>query len=175
MEIFFQGAERHAVEIFFKDNQLSPKKYIYLNIGASGADRRWPKERFLELARKILESTEHSIILGGGPGEKETIAEILSTLGPERSTDSLNLRLKQDCYLIAQARLLVTCDTGPMHIGFATCIPTVAIFGPYDHKSTGPYGLEENKCFQILPAENKTLQEITVEEVWQTVHSALEI
>ena len=174
MEIFFQAPERHAVENFLKDNRLSPQKYIYLNVGASGAHRRWPKERFLELAGKILESTEYSLVLGGGPGEKESIAELLSALGPERSTDSLKLSLKQDCYLIAQARLLVTCDTGPMHIGFATRVPTVAIFGPYDHKGTGPYGLEENKCFRILPSENKTLQDITVEEVWQTVQSALE-
>ena len=175
MEIFFQAPEQHAVEKFFKDNQLSQQKYIYINVGASGAHRRWPKEKFLQLAGKILESTDHSLILGGGPGEKESIAEIRSSLGQERCTDSLKLNLKQDCNLIARARMLITCDTGPMHIGFATRVPTVAIFGPYDHKSTGPYDLEENKCFRILPSENKTLQDITVNEVWQTVRSALEV
>jgi ADP-heptose:LPS heptosyltransferase len=95
-------------------------------------------------------------------------------LGQERCTDSLKLNLKQDSYLISQAKLLITCDTGPMHIGFATSTQTIALFGLYNPEKAGPYDLEEKKCFSVLPSEDSTLQDITVEEVWQTVQTALE-
>ena len=128
----------------------------------------------LQLAEKILDTTEYSLVLGGGPAEKESIMQIQAKLAPDRIAHSLELTLKQDACLISLSRLLVSCDTGPMHIGFATRVPTVALFGPTKPVNCGPYGLEENKCFRILPSENKTLQDITVEEVWGTVRSALE-
>ena len=72
-------------------------------------------------------------------------------LDPDRCHNSIGLPLKPDSYIIGQARLLITCDTGPMHVGFALKVPTVALFGPYDPRGTGPFDLEKNNCFMVHP------------------------
>jgi len=66
MEIFFNEADRKKASAFLDKKKLSAQSYIYINIGASGAHRRWPEDRFLELAAKILGQTNYKIILGGG-------------------------------------------------------------------------------------------------------------
>ncbi|MFQ5445108.1 MAG: glycosyltransferase family 9 protein, partial [Nitrospinales bacterium] len=139
---------------------------------------------FLALAEKILQQTNYKIILGGGPGEKQHIHDMLEKLDPDRCRDSIGVPLKPDSYLISQARLLITCDTGPMHVGFALNVPTVALFGPYDPRRTGPFDLEKKRCFMIHPTvqgefspetdyEGGDLKKIDVAMVWNKVQEAL--
>ncbi len=184
MELFFNEADRTDANAFLKQKLLSPKKYIYINIGASGAHRRWPENRFFELAEIILKQTNYKIILGGGPGEKQHIHDMRKILDPDRCLDSIGIPLKPDSFIIGQARLLITCDTGPMHIGFALEVPTVALFGPYDPRGTGPFELEKNKCFMIHPTVlgefspetdfgGGDLNKIGVTRVWDKVQEAL--
>ena len=72
MEIIFNPDERKEADAFLKQKLLSPQNYIYINIGASGAHRRWPENRFFELAEKILEQTEYKIILEAGREKNNT-------------------------------------------------------------------------------------------------------
>jgi ADP-heptose:LPS heptosyltransferase len=184
MEIFFNDAERNIAKTFLKKTSLSPKNYIYINIGASGAHRRWPEDRFLKLAERILQRTEYKIVLGGGPGEKQHIHEMMEALNSDRCRDSIGIPLKPDSYVISQARLLITCDTGPMHVGFALKTPIVALFGPYNPCGTGPFDLANNLCSIIHPSGKKEfspdtdneggdLKKIDVETVWDAVQEAL--
>lgn len=184
MEIVFNEADRRDAIEFLDKNSLSPKNYIYINIGASGAHRRWPENRFFALAEKILQQTDYKIVLGGGPGEKKNIHAMREKLDPDRCIDTLGVPLKTDSYIIRQALLLITCDTGPMHIGFALKVPTVALFGPYDPRGTGPFELKKNSCFMIHPSvqgefspdtdfEKGDLKKIDVARVWDKVLEAL--
>ncbi len=185
MEIFFNESDRAAVNHFLKAARLSPKKFIYLNIGASAAEKRWPEERFFELAQAILKHTEYKIVLGGGPAEAAAVRTLLEDMDAKRVVHSLDLPLKSDSLLISHARLLVTCDTGPMHVGFALKVPTVALFGLYDPRGSGPYQLGENLCFMLHPSpngmvsrraakEDRDLKKISVSRVWDTIREALQ-
>jgi ADP-heptose:LPS heptosyltransferase len=184
MEIFFNETDLKDANRFLEQKSLSPQNYIYINIGASGAHRRWPEDRFFKLAEKILTETNYKIILGGGPAEKQHIFEMLEKLAPDRCQDSIRVPLKPDSCIIRQARLLITCDTGPMHIGFALKVPTVALFGPYDPRGTGPFDLKKNRCFMIHPTVldefspetdfgGGDLKKIGVSRVWDKVQEAL--
>ena len=184
MEIIFNTDDQKDATAFLDQKSLSPQNYIYINIGASGVHRRWPENRFLELAEKILKQTDYKIILGGGPGEKQNIHDMRARLDPDRCHDSIGLSLKPDSYIIGQARLLITCDTGPMHVGFALKVPTVALFGPYDPRGTGPFDLSKNNCFMVHPTVQGEfspetdfgggdLKKIGVDRVWDKVQTAL--
>ncbi len=184
MEIFFNDADKRDARAFLDQHALSPQNYIYINIGASGVHRRWPEDRFLTLTEKILQQTNYKIIFGGGPGEKKHILEMREKLEPDRCYDTLGVPLKTDSNIISQARLLITCDTGPMHIGFALKVPTVALFGPYDPRGTGPFELEKNICFMVHPTVQGDfspkmdfgggdLKKIDVPRVWNKVQEAL--
>ncbi len=185
MEIFFNESDRARINHFLKSARLAPKKFIYLNVGASTAEKRWPEERFFELAQTILKHTEYKIVLGGGPAERNAIHTLLEDMDPKRAAHSLDLPLKTDCQLIGHARLLVTCDTGPMHVGFALKVPTVALFGPYDPRGAGPFELAENSCTLLHPSQNglqatrianqgADVKTISVDRVWDRLLKALE-
>ena len=71
-----------------------------------------------------------------------------------------------------------------MHVGFALKVPTVALFGPYDPRGTGPLDLGKNRCFMIHPTaqgefssetnyEDGDLKKIDVARVWSKVQEAL--
>ncbi|NIP99070.1 MAG: hypothetical protein GWM98_00420, partial [Nitrospinaceae bacterium] len=186
MELFFTEDEAAAGRDFLQRSGLSPGRYIYLNVGASGSHRRWPADRFTALAQKILDATSFKIVLGGGPAETPLIRDMTARGAAGRLVHTLPLNLKTDGFVIGQARLLVTCDTGPMHLGFALKVPTVALFGSYDPRETGPFHLKPDRCVPVYPgpdaaaasgdlSRTQDLQTISVSEVWNRVGDALSL
>lgn len=185
MEIFFSEKDKCENLNFMKKKELSPKEYIYLNIGASVLQKRWGIAQFTALADKILEATSYKIVLGGGPEEKPLIESMKSHLDPKRTLCTYDRPIKSNAFLIGQSRLLVTTDTGPMHIGFALKIPTIALFGSTDPQASGPFEIGNNLCQLILPhvtgsshlkklnRELDCFNLITVPMVWDKVQEAL--
>ena len=86
--------------------------------------------------------------------------------------------------IISKAKLMVTSDTGPMHIGFATKTPVVALFGTIPPVYSGPYNIPENLC-RIITVESKldkvkvsnlnkyNFSGITVNMVWKQVEEII--
>jgi ADP-heptose:LPS heptosyltransferase len=102
--------------------------YAVLRPGASLATKRWPLERFAELARWLRDTHQLTSIVNLGPGDAEIAAATHEVLSPVAVVvDSLALR--ELVALIARARLFVGNDSGPTHISSALGRPTVAIFG----------------------------------------------
>ncbi len=185
MDLFFKDHDRAACVEFMNKNKLSPKEFIYLNVGASLPHKRWPADRFVDLARKILETTPYKIVLGGGPDEAKLILSIKATLDPARVTHAYGRPVRDNAFLIGQARMMVTCDSGPMHIGFALKIPTVAMFGVSDPRQSGPFELGDNICFLIQASKNPYshpesvadnldyFDQISLTTVWEKTQDAL--
>lgn len=143
MEIFFEPSVLKDCETFMNDHGLREGEFLYLNIGAALPSKRWPLASFGDLARRLLDNYPFRIVLGGGIKEKEAILRMRASLPrPDDVVVSYDLSLKTDAALIKKSRLLITCDTGPMHIGFAVGTPTVSIFGPTDPAESGPYQLQ---------------------------------
>jgi len=116
---------------------------IILNPGARWANKRWPAENFRELIEILSKRyPETQLVLLGGKSDYATAAAILIGNG---STLDLTGRtnLWEMIEIIRGAKLMVTNDTGPMHIGAALGTPLVPIFGPTEPARTGPYGQVE--------------------------------
>ncbi|TAN41381.1 MAG: lipopolysaccharide heptosyltransferase II [Nitrospirae bacterium] len=127
---------------------------IALNPGAAyGSSKRWPPERFAALADRVLQETGGSIVIFGGPSERSIADEIEGKIllpGADTAVHFhddgrlLNLAgrttVRELAALIAESDLLVTNDSGPMHIGYAVRTPLVAIFGSTSARHTGPVG-----------------------------------
>jgi ADP-heptose:LPS heptosyltransferase len=185
MEIFFNDKDQLENRDFMTKREISAKEFIYLNVGASVLHKRWGIEQFTALADKILETTSYKIVVGGGPEEKQLMESIKTRLDPERTICTYDRPIRSNAFLIGQSRLLVTTDTGPMHIGFALKIPTIALFGPTDPQASGPFEIENNLCQLILPhfdssspieksnRESDCFNLITVPMVWDKVQEAL--
>ena len=128
MDIFLNDDERRNALLFLKQNGMVPKGFIYLNAGGHTPYKRWPVDKFISLAKTILQNTSLNIMLGGGPEAVTRADSINDQLDSERVTRATHCSLRENCALIAQARILITPDSGPMHIGFALKVPTIALF-----------------------------------------------
>ena len=111
--------------------------FAILNPGAGWGAKRWPAERYGEVARKLASQGVRSIV-NYGPGE-ESLAQAVeaASAGAARS---MKCSITELIALTRQARLFVGGDTGPMHLAAALGAPVVAIFGPTDPARNGPYG-----------------------------------
>ena len=128
MDIFLNDDERRNALLFLKQNGMIPKGFIYLNAGGHTPYKRWSVDKFISLAKTILQNTSLNIMLGGGPEAVIRADLIKDQLDSKRVTRATHCSLRENCALIAQARILITPDSGPMHIGFALKVPTIALF-----------------------------------------------
>jgi len=119
---------------------LAGAPFVVLNLGASKAPNRWPAAHFAALADGVGASAGPALVLTGGPGEREVANAVLV------QTDRVRLDLvgRTDLLTLAavleRAALVVTGDTGPMHLAVAVGARVLALFGPADPSRTGPYG-----------------------------------
>lgn len=117
--------------------ELGIGEFAILNPGAGWGAKRWPAERYGEVAGKLADQGIASI-LNYGPGEEELVrAAEAASGGTARAMSSTITEL---IALTRRARLFIGGDTGPLHLAAALRVPVVAIYGPTDPARNGPYG-----------------------------------
>jgi ADP-heptose:LPS heptosyltransferase len=121
------------------------KPYIVINPNASDLrlERRWGKKNFTALIHFLLDKhPEFDILLIGSKGEQDYTASIASEIDDDRLINTAGTTSIDGLIdLVAGARLMISNDTGPMHIAFCTKTPVVCLFGPC---SPNQYGVSEN-------------------------------
>jgi len=111
--------------------------FAILNPGAGWGAKRWPAERYGQVARAIAATGVRSV-LNYGPGE-ESLAQ-QAEAASEGAAVAMESSITELIALTRRARLFVGGDTGPMHLAAALNAPVVGIFGPTDPARNGPYG-----------------------------------
>jgi heptosyltransferase-2 len=113
-----------------------------LNPGAEyGPAKRWPVERFIAAAKEIQQRTNCVWILFGGKNNLPITNQIESEIrNPKHAIFNLagKTSLRELMALLKLCRVLLTNDTGPMHVAAALGVPVVAIFGSTSPELTGP-------------------------------------
>ena len=116
-----------------------PRNYIVLNIGATKPANRWSAEGFSRLARLIEKKYTIQCVLTGGRQDMEASARITAMAGVPVISLVGQTSIPQLISVLAGAKVVVSCDTGPMHLAVALGREVVALFGPADPRRTGPY------------------------------------
>jgi lipopolysaccharide heptosyltransferase I len=134
-----------------------PEKYVVLNIGATKKANLWPEENFSKLAQMIKAHFGVNSVITGGREDVNSSAVITEKAGDcviNLAGRTTILELKE---VIAGARLVVSCDTGPMHLAVALNRKVVALFGPSDPARTGPlYGEVIKKSLDCAPCNRRS-------------------
>jgi ADP-heptose:LPS heptosyltransferase len=113
------------------------RPYVVLHPGAASGSRRWPVDRWVEVAQVL--SRHHDVRLTGGPDERDLCERIATSAGlAATSVTAGTLTLPGLVDLVAQAALLVCGDTGVAHVATATGTPSVLLFGPVAPRLWGP-------------------------------------
>ena len=103
-------------------------------------NRRWPAERYAEVARFAWQELGRKVVLVGAGFERELCAGIAEAGGPEVINLAGETSVPGTAAVLRRAEGFVTNDTGPMHVGFAVGTPMVAIFGPGNDPKWAPRG-----------------------------------
>ena len=122
---------------FLKRHDLPQDKFITINIGGGWEIKRWKTEKFIGLCLMIRERLHLQVVVLYGQSETIDAEKISSSsnsvLAPRTSLHEMGAIMKKSL-------LLITNDSGPMHIAAALDVPTLAIFGPTNPRLQGPYG-----------------------------------
>lgn len=120
---------------------IAPGEWIAVQPGARWENKRWPVESYAELAGRLLErNPARRIAILGGAGDRTLGRQIAERTGPRVANLCGELSLPEMVEFLRQCALMVTNDTGPMHVGVAVGTPVIGIFGPTNPLRTGPYG-----------------------------------
>jgi lipopolysaccharide heptosyltransferase I len=158
--------------------------YALINPGAAWPNKRWPPERFGAVANAIRRKFGLRSVVLWGPGEQPLAAAVVdASVGVAEIAPPTTIA---DMVGIARnAKLMISGDTGPLHIAGAVGTPIVALFGPTQPERNGPWSpldvtvsrvsqcscLYERRCRK--PAH--CIDDISVDEVIDAVHHRLQV
>lgn len=158
------------VEGFLVDQRLKENAYVVICPAGRLETKSWGTERMGAVIDWLYARYGYKSILVGGVKDENIICEIASkcTSSPIKAAGKLNLR--QLPHLIKKARLMLSVDTGPMHMAAALGVPLLALFGPTDPVVWGP--LSKNSIVLSARQNNMTNMELT--EVQNVLSGMLE-
>jgi heptosyltransferase-2 len=152
--LFVAPGEAEAVRAKFNLGEL-PNIILGLIPGAEyGPAKRWPADRFIAAAREIQRRTGCLWLILGGGGDRELAGAIASGLGgldPKCRLLAGQTSLRELCALLSLCGVVLTNDTGPMHVAAALGASIVAPFGSTSAGLTGP-GLPGGVRHRLLEA-----------------------
>ena len=144
LDFFVPDAARERVLALLADEDIGPDDpLVVLNPGASHEVNRWPPAQIGALFDVLAdELPQVRLALCGGPGADVAMAKaaLEHTRRARVALLAGRTSVKELGALLARAQVMVTGDTGPMHIAAAVGTPVVALFGPADPDRTGPVG-----------------------------------
>ncbi len=163
--------ERAEVRHLLAQQGLEPSKpFIAVHPWASNPRKQWPAERFRALIRLLSGHGSLQVVVIGGVEERSRLAAVLPD-GVRVAEVVGRLTLRQLAALLEQARLLVSNDSGPVHVAAAVGTRTVVLFGAADPatgpRRWGPWGEGHQVIWKA------SLEEIAVDEVLAAVNAQL--
>jgi ADP-heptose:LPS heptosyltransferase len=152
MELPIDEGARRAVTTLLAGRGITPDApVVALQAGASTHSRRWAPSRFVELGRRLLaERPDVRIILTGSPAELPLTDAIAAGIGDARAWSAAGkIPLPLMPALVERATLMVSGDTGPMHLAVTVGTPVVALFAVSFAFRSGPaYDLDRHVVIQ---------------------------
>jgi ADP-heptose:LPS heptosyltransferase len=111
--------------------------YVVISPGGGWKSKCWPPDRFGALCGSLLRRDGLRSVVNIGPGEEDLAREIVSASGPA-NPPVVSLSIPALAALLAQARLVVAGDTGPLHLAAALGTRVVGLYGATDPERNGP-------------------------------------
>jgi heptosyltransferase II len=157
----------------------SPGPWIGINPGAAyGTAKRWPPERFAAAAALVARRSGAQVAIVGSAAERPLAEAIAAQLGGAARVLCGETTLADLVGVLRELRLLLTNDSGPMHLAAALGTPLVAVFGSTDWTETAPVSerarvvREETECapckLRECPIDHRCMVRVAVDRVAAT-------
>ncbi|MDO9117227.1 MAG: lipopolysaccharide heptosyltransferase II [Nitrospira sp.] len=184
--------ETRAMDERLRDLGIGPDDLVVgVNPGSTyGGAKRWLPERYAEAALRVCRQIEQqrgrpvSVVILGAKGEEVLGHSVADRLTVRSAVLSGRTNIRELMAATKRCSILLTNDTGPMHLAAAFAVPVVAVFGPTDWKTTAPYRQEASivrqpvDCAPCLlrecPIDHRCMTGVTVEMVTQAAVKQLQ-
>jgi heptosyltransferase-2 len=194
-QLFLSPEMKRACARQFPDVFLpSDSMLIGINPGSVyGSAKRWIPERFAEVGDTLVERMTGEFpgtplvrcVLIGGKGEELLAQTIARRMRYEPIVLSGRTTIQELMGVLTRCSVLVTNDTGPMHMAQALGVPVAAVFGSTDPSRTGPHGQSQGaikasvRCAPCLlracPIDHRCMTQVSVEQVVEVALSQIRI
>jgi len=177
IEIEARNHERYtARRLLAAEGILPGSSFLVLNPGAAyGSAKRWPEDRFARVADSLARELGLHVAIIGSEAERPIANRISERMTSTTAVLTGKTPLETLIGVLAESSLMITNDSGPMHIAAALGIPTIAIFGSTDERVTAPYGprtrivkhpVECSPCLlRECPIDHRCMNRVSVEDV----------
>jgi lipopolysaccharide heptosyltransferase II len=185
-ELFVSETEQDAMARRLGERGIGKSAFVIgINPGSIyGGAKRWLPDRFADTTERLGQSIRQShaqdvaVMIVGAKGEEALGHEIAARLSHRTVVLSGATTIRELMAAAKRCGLLLTNDTGPMHIASAMKVPVVAVFGSTDWRTTSPYGAPQAivrhpvECAPCLlrecPIDHRCMTGVSVEQVYET-------
>ena len=163
--------------------RFQPERYVLINPGAAWPNKQWPPDRFGAVAAAIVRDFGLRSLVLWGPGEQDIAHRVVeASMGAAEVSPPTTI---SDMIGISRgAQLMISGDTGPLHIAGAVNTPIVALFGPTRPERNGPWGLYDVAISRVQQCSctyqrrcrksMRCIDDISIAEVMSAVHRRMD-
>ena len=178
-------ARRQVGDILLQHQVALDDTVIIVNVGGNWDLKKWPMSQFVDLVNRLAHECPARVIIPGAEKDAPTARAISQKAGGAPVVLAGETNLKQLIALMERASLVISADSGPMHIASSVGTPGIAIFGPTRPELTGPrgrgtfsvlqkdVGCNRNACYFLECPDNVCMQAVSVDEVMAAVFRVL--
>ncbi|MEI7998334.1 MAG: glycosyltransferase family 9 protein [Candidatus Omnitrophota bacterium] len=170
------------LEVLLEAKGITHKdKIIVLHTAGNWELKRWPASSFVHLIESILERYQVKIILSGSYSDLEYAQSINQQAGNRAVVVAGQTSLGQSLALYHRAKVMISSDSGPLHLAHSVGANVIGIYGPTRVEITGPQGVghsevlfkdvgcNKSPCYYLGCTSNICMQAITVEDVLKAI------
>ncbi len=179
---------------FTEEEKLMSKKFydqldsraVMVNIGGSEDAKLWFPDRFARLIEALENDLKLSVILVGGKNKREKgMGREIREICRSNYIDQVGTyNLRELMAIMSGCKLMISCDTGPMHLGSAMEVPTIGLFGAQSPRKTAPYNYQDYVIYKNLSCspcfkkscwrrKRRCMREISVDDVLTQVERVM--
>lgn len=186
LEIFpSEKYKQHADEFWREHGVFATDKLVGFNIGSAVVTKRWAPERFAKVA-DILAEKGYKPVFFGGTMDEEMVQEAVSFMKTTPVVATGSFRIGELAAAMRRCSLIITNDSGPMHVAISQKVPIVAMYGPSSPKLYGPYTKDATIVTALPPCpgcaggmkhkcdDMQCMTRLTVEQVVQAAEQMLQ-
>jgi heptosyltransferase-2 len=180
-----RARQEQARELMAAEGARADRPLVALCPGSTNSRaKRWPANRYAELADRVIAETGANVALVGSADELEVSREVAGLMRQRPLVLTGRTSLAEVVAVLSLADVLVTNDTGPAHIAAALNRPTLVIFGPTIPATTRPYSRVAEiirrppDCAPCMlrdcPIDHRCMTAISPDEIYTRVSSLIE-
>lgn len=156
------------------------ERIVVLNTGGNWGLKQWPAAYFTGLTTRLSRELGYTLVLSGAPSDLARVQTIAKDSGVDPVVMAGETDLKELAALFKRAYMVVSADSGPLHLANALGANVIALFGPTRSEITGPRGQGRIKvlmhdvgcnrapCYYLECPDNRCMKSLTVDDVFKT-------